>query len=81
MEGLKNLVNTGALADIRQLSLHMRMEDSTMWEEYKTILTGVRSAGFHPHYVQKQSGATYLKVQEGKTQLFTAYEVAYGNVL
>ena len=41
----------------------------------------MRSAGFHPHYVQKQSGATYLKVQEGKTQLFTAYEASYGNVL
>ena len=86
---LKNLVNTGVLTEIRQLSLHLRMEDRTMWEEYKTILTGgaspnsnrapfcasfnesssstllrsvrartcphVRSAGFHPHYVQKQT--------------------------
>jgi len=76
---LKNLVNTGTLQEIRQLSLNMRMEDPSMWEEYRTILNGVRSAGFHPFYVQKQIGATYLKVQEGSTSLYSAYEVAYGN--
>lgn len=52
-----------------------------MWEEYKTILNGVRSSGFHPYYVAKQAGAQYLKVQEGATQLYSAYEVSYGNVL
>ena len=29
---LKNLVNTGVLQEIRQLSLHLRMDDPTMWE-------------------------------------------------
>ncbi len=42
------------LQEIRQLSLHIRMEDRTMWDEYKTILNGVRAAGFHPYYVTKQ---------------------------
>jgi len=78
---LKNLVNTGVLQDIRQLSLHIRMDDRTMWEEYKVILNGVRSAGFHPHYVTKQANAMYLKVQEGSQSLYSAYEVSYGNVL
>jgi hypothetical protein len=77
---LKNLVNTGVLQEIRQLSLHIRMEDRTMWDEYKTILNGVRAAGFHPHYAVKQAGAQYLKVQEGGNQLYSAYEIAYGNV-
>ena len=77
---LKNLVNTGVLGEIRQLSLHLRMEDRTMWDEYKTILNGVRSAGFHPYHVLKQTGAAYLKVQEGSHQLYSAYEVSYGNV-
>jgi hypothetical protein len=78
---LKNLVNTGTLGDIRQLSLHLRMEDRTMWEEYRTILNGVRSAGFHPYYAMRQTGANYLKVQEGSNQLYSAYEMSYGNVL
>ena len=78
---LKNLVNTGVLQEIRQLSLNLRMESADMWEEYKTVLNGVRSAGFHPYYVVKQHAANYLKVQEGSTQLFSAYEVSYGNVL
>jgi len=78
---LKNLVNTGVLQEIRQLSLHLRMEDRTMWDEYKTILNGVRAAGFHPYYVAKQTGANYLKVQEGSMSLFSSYEVGYGNVL
>jgi len=78
---LKNLVNTGVLQEIRQLSLHLRMDDPTMWEEYKTVLNGVRSAGFHPHYVVKQQAATYLKVQEGSTALYSAYEASFGNVV
>ena len=78
---LKNLVNTGTLGDIRQLSLHVRMEDRTMWDEYRTILNGVRSAGFHPYYAMRQTGANYLKVQEGSNQLYSAYEMSYGNVL
>ena len=77
---LKNLVNTGVLQEIRQLSLHMRMEDRTMWDDYKTILNGVRAAGFHPFYVTKQTGAAYLKVQEGAQSLYSAYEISYGNV-
>ena len=76
---LKNLVNTGTVQEIRQLSLNIRMEDRDMWQEYKTILNGVRAAGFHPFYVAKQTGAQYLKVQEGSTSLFSAYEVGYGN--
>jgi len=78
---LKNLVNTGVLGEIRQLSLNLRMEDRTMWDEYKTILNGVRAAGFHPYYSVKQNGANYLKVQEGSQSLYSAYEVSYGNVL
>jgi len=76
---LKNLVNTGTIQDIRQLSLNLRMEDPTMWEEYRTILNGVRAAGFHPFYVKQQVGAVYLRVQEGQHSLYSAYEVAYGN--
>jgi len=78
---LKNLVNTGVLGEIRQLSLHLRMEDRSMWDEYKTILNGVRAAGFHPFHASKQTGAAYLKVQEGSQSLYSAYEVSYGNVL
>ena len=40
-----------------------------------------RAAGFHPFYSSKQTGAAYLKVQEGSQSLYSAYEVAYGNVL
>lgn len=76
---LKNLVNTGALTDIFQVSLNLRMEDHDMWEEYRTVLNGVRAAGFFPFYVKPQAGSTYLKVQEGKHMLYSAYEVAYGN--
>ena len=50
-------------------------------QEYKTVLNGVRSAGFHPHYVAKQQSATYLKVQEGSTSLYSAYEASFGNVV
>ena len=32
---LKNLINTGAIQDIRQLSLNIAMEDDDMWEEYR----------------------------------------------
>ena len=74
-------MNTGTLGDIRQLSLHVRMEDRTMWDEYRTILNGVRSAGFHPYYAMRQTDANYLKVQEGSNQLYSAYEMSYGNVL
>eukprot|EP00308_Calcidiscus_leptoporus_P020807 CAMPEP_0119357818 /NCGR_PEP_ID=MMETSP1334-20130426/6141_1 /TAXON_ID=127549 /ORGANISM="Calcidiscus leptoporus, Strain RCC1130" /LENGTH=52 /DNA_ID=CAMNT_0007372155 /DNA_START=75 /DNA_END=233 /DNA_ORIENTATION=- len=49
-----------------------------MWEEYKTILTGLKSAGFSPFYVAKQPDAEYLKVQEGGQSLHSRYEVAYG---
>ena len=52
-----------------------------MWDEYKTILNGVRSAGFHPFYVEKQKSANYLKVQEGSSSLYSAYEVSFGNVV
>lgn len=78
---LKNLVNTGTIQEIRQLSLNLRMSDPSMWEEYKLVLNGLKSAGFHAYYVAKQDGADYLKVQEGSQSLFSAYEVAYGNSL
>ena len=78
---LKNLVNTGTIQEIRQLSLNVRMDDPSMWEEYRMILNGVRAAGFHPYYVQKQVGAEFLKVQEGSTSLYSAYEASYGNVV
>ena len=52
-----------------------------MWDEYKTILNGVRTSGFVPFYVAKQTGASFLKVQEGSLSLYSAYEVGYGNVL
>ena len=78
---LKNLVNTGTIQEIRQLSLNLKMEDPTMWEEYRTILMGLRGAGFVPFFVRQQVGAQYLKVQEGSTQLYSAYEVSYGNTM
>ena len=76
---LKNLVNTGSIQQIRQLSLNLRMEDASMWEEYRAVLNSVRSAGFYPFYVRAQIGASYLKVQEGSHSLYSAYEVSYGN--
>jgi len=78
---LKNLINTGTIQEIRQLSLNIKMEDPDMWEEYKTILNGIRTSGFFPFYVRVQTGAQYLKVQEGSTSLHSAYEVSYGNTL
>ena len=63
-EGLKNLVNTGTIQDIRQLSLNLNMGDPSMWEEHKYVLTGIRG-GFLPFYVAKQPDAEYLRVQEG----------------
>jgi hypothetical protein len=78
---LKNLINTGTIQEIRQLSLNLKMEDRTMWDEYKTILNGLKGAGFHAHYVKVQTGAQYLKVQEGSSSLHSAYEVSYGNTL
>ena len=71
---LKNLVNTGVLSEIRQLSINLRMDDRLMWEEYKTVLTGVRSAGFHPYYVTKQTARPTSR-WEGSQGLYSAYEV------
>ena len=76
---LKNLVNTGTIQDIRQLSLNLNMGDPSMWEEYKYVLTGIRAAGFLPFYVAKQPDAEYLRVQEGSQALYSKYEVAYSN--
>ena len=78
-KGLKNLVNTGTIQDIRQLSLNLNMGDPSMWEEYKYVLTGIRAAGFLPFYVAKQPDAEYLRVQEGSQALYSKYEVAYSN--
>jgi len=78
-KGLKNLINLGTIQDIRQLSLNIHFADDTMWEEYKIILSGLKSAGFVPFYVAKQPNAEYLKVQEGTQSLHSRYEVAYGN--
>ena len=78
---LKNLVSTGLLQEIRQLSLNLRMEDRTMWHEYQKILNGVRAAGFRPFYVAKQAQALYMNVQYGSHAFYSAYEVGYGNVL
>jgi len=77
-KGLKNLINLGTVQEIRQISLNIHLADSDMWEEYKTILTGLKSAGFAPFYVAKQPDAAYLKVQEGVQSLHNRYEVAYG---
>lgn len=77
---LKNLVNTGVLQDIKQLSLKVDMGDSSMWDEYRYVLNGVKTAGHIPYYVMKQPGAYFLKVQEGNSALFSGYEVSYGNV-
>lgn len=79
-KGLKNLLNLGIMEDIRQLSLNIHLKDDDMWEEYKSILTGLRSAGFIPFYVSKQPNAEYLKVQEGTQSLHSRYEIAYGNM-
>ena len=78
-KGLKNLVNTGTIQDIRQLSLNLNMGDPSMWEEYKYVLTGIRAAGFLPFYVAKQPDAEYLRVQEGSQALYSKYEVAWSN--
>ena len=78
-KGLKNLINTGTIQDIRQLSLNLQMADMTMWEEYKYVINGLRTAGFFPFYVSKQPDADYLKVQEGSQSLYNRYEVSYGN--
>ena len=51
-----------------------------MWEEYKDILVGLKSAGFLPFYVARQPNAEYLKVQEGSLSLYNRYEVGYGNL-
>jgi len=77
---LKNLINTGAVQEIRQLSLNLKMEDEDMWEEYRYILTSLRSAGFVPFYAAKQPNGKYLQVQEGTQSLHSRYEVAYGNI-
>ena len=79
-KGLKNLVNTGVIQEIGQLSLNVHLSDDSMWEEYKLILNGIKSAGFLPFYVSRQPNAEYLKVQEGSITLFNRYEVAYGNL-
>lgn len=76
---LKNLINTGTINEVRQLSLNIGFHDPTMWEEYKLVLNGLRQAGFAPFYIRQQEGAIYLKVQEGAHSLFSAYEVSYGN--
>jgi len=78
-KGLRNLINTGALEDVSQLSLNLQMADPTMWDEYKFILSGIKKAGFFPFYVAKQPAADYLKIQEGSSALYSAYEVSYGN--
>ena len=79
-KGLKNLINTGVIQDIGQISLNVHLSDITMWEEYKEILTGLKSAGFLPFYVARQPNAEYLKVQEGSLSLYNRYEVGYGNL-
>ena len=43
-KGLKNLINTGALEDVRQISMNMHMRDPEMWSEYKLILGGIKKA-------------------------------------
>ena len=79
-KGLKNLVNTGVIQEVGQLSLNLHLSDDSMWEEYKLILSGIKTAGFLPFYVTRQPNAEYLNVQEGKTTLFNRYEVGYGNL-
>merc|ERR1712086_322806 len=79
-KALKNLVNTGLIQEIRQLSLNIHLSDDAMWEEYKYILTGIKTAGFLPFYVARQPNAEYLKVQEGQSTLYNRYEVGYGNL-
>ncbi len=61
------------------ISPRPRLDLGSRWDEYRTVLNGVRAAGFHPFYVKQQVGAVYLKVQEGSTSLHSAYEVSYGN--
>ena len=78
---LKNLINVGAIQEVRQLSLNIQMEEEDMWEEYRYILTSLRGAGFVPYYVAKQPTAKYLQVQEGTQSLYSRYEVSYGNIL
>ena len=78
-KGLKNLINTGALDSVSQLSLNIKMGDPEMWDEYRTILLGIKKAGFFPFYVAKQPAADFLKIQEGAQALYSHYEVSYGN--
>jgi len=79
-KGLKNLINTGVIQDIGQLSLNIHLSDNEMWEEYKDILVGLKSAGFLPFYVARQPNAEYLKVQEGSLSLYNKYEASFGNL-
>jgi len=79
-KGLKNLINTGVIQDIGQLSLNVHLADNDMWEEYKEILMGLKTAGFLPFYVARQPNAEYLKVQEGSLSLYSRYEVGFGNL-
>ncbi|KAL1525477.1 hypothetical protein AB1Y20_020333 [Prymnesium parvum] len=78
-KGLKNLINTGGLESVRQLSINMHMTDPSMWGEYRLILTSLKKAGFFPFYVAKQPNADYLKIQEGPQALYSRYEVSYGS--
>ncbi|KAL3918995.1 MAG: hypothetical protein SGPRY_005794 [Prymnesium sp.] len=78
-KSLKNLINSGAIQTVRQLSLNLYMGVPTMWHEYRLILSGLKKAGFFPFYVSKQPDADYLKIQEGAQALYSRYEVSFGS--
>ena len=78
-KALKNLINSGSLRQVRQLSLSLELRDDDMWDEYRIILTSLRAAGFVPFYIVKQPTARFLALQTGRLSLYSSYEASFGN--
>ena len=78
---LRGLIDTpGVLRVVPQLLLSLHFSEPTRYEEYVDVMQELKSLGFAPFYVAKQPGAEYLQIQEGTRQLYSSYEVGYGNV-
>lgn len=43
------------------------------------IMTGLKSAGFSPFFVERVPTAHYLQMQEGNLSLYSGYEISLGN--
>jgi len=42
-------------------------------------MTGLKSAGFSPFFVERVPTAHYLQMQEGNLSLYSGYEISLGN--